>query len=85
MAKNKLINSIKVASEFISSLPIEFSPERTENREGFAHPYNIIGNEEETKVSLIIRDFELKKLENLHNLLNDLAKKTIEKYQKLYN
>ena len=38
-AKNKLVNAIKVAAEFIERLPKDsWSPETTEQREGFVHP-----------------------------------------------
>ena len=39
-AKGKMINSIRIAADFVSRLPRErLSPETTELREGFVHPY----------------------------------------------
>ncbi|OGU70703.1 MAG: peptidase T [Ignavibacteria bacterium RBG_16_34_14] len=80
-AKNKMINSIKIASAFIESLPKnKLSPETTENREGYVHPLAFNGNEEMTLVKFIIRDFETPKLKEYENFLKDLAEKTVAKF-----
>src|SRR6266478_2415272 len=53
-AKNKLVNAMKVAGTFLDLLPKdEFSPETTEDREGFVHPVRIEGIAEKTKVEFI--------------------------------
>lgn len=58
-AKGKMESAIKIASEIVSKLPKDrLSPESTSNKEGFVHPVNIIGQVEEARVDLIIRDFE---------------------------
>ena len=60
---NIMINSIKVASSFIESLPKDkLSPETTEGREGYVHCGAFNGNEELTTLKFIIRDFETPKL-----------------------
>lgn len=59
-AKNKMINAGTVAARFLASLPESETPERTELREGFFHLTNLSGTEEEAKVKLIIRDFDVK-------------------------
>lgn len=80
-AKNKMINSLKIAAEFISSLPKDtLSPETTENREGYVHPTSVTGNEELTTVKFIIRDFIDSKLAEFETLLKDLAEKAVAKY-----
>jgi tripeptide aminopeptidase len=56
-AKDKMVPSVKVAGEFIASLPREGAPETTEGMEGYIHPISIKGNTSETEVSLLIRDF----------------------------
>ncbi len=62
-AKDKMINSIKLAAEFIDLLPKDgLSPETTEKREGFVHPTSFTGNEEKTVVKFIVRDFAMEKL-----------------------
>jgi tripeptide aminopeptidase len=61
-AKGKMVPSIKVAGTFLASLPREGTPETTEQREGYIHPINIEGNTSQTKVTLLIRDFDVKEL-----------------------
>ncbi len=80
-AKGKLVNSMKVASVFIDSLPKgELSPETTEKREGYVHPVSINGNEEKTVVKFIIRDFIDEKLKELEEILKTLCEKAIADY-----
>ena len=80
-AKGIMINSLKVAAAFIDLLPKDkLSPETTEKREGYFHPTTMSGNEEKTVVKFIIRDFETPKLEELENILKDLAEKAVEKF-----
>ena len=62
-AKNKMINAIRVANEFMSQLPGEETPEHTEGYEGFYHVVGIEGGVEQTVVSYIIRDHDRAKFE----------------------
>jgi tripeptide aminopeptidase len=58
-AKGKLVNAVKLAAEFVASLPPDsLSPETTEDREGFIHPSRISGGVEESTVVLIVRDHD---------------------------
>ncbi|MEN8194164.1 MAG: peptidase T [Bacteroidota bacterium] len=80
-AKDKLVNSMKVAANFIDSLPKnELSPETTAKREGYVHPVSITGNEEKTVVKFIIRDFIDEKLKEFENTLKTLCEKAVENY-----
>jgi tripeptide aminopeptidase len=80
-AKNKMINSVRVASAFIESLPKDkLSPETTEGREGYVHCTSFNGNEESTILKFIIRDFKTPKLKEYEDLLKQLAEKTVAKY-----
>ncbi len=56
-AKNKMINSSLVAHEFLSMLPLDEVPEKTEGYEGFSFLISINGTVENTEMSFIIRDF----------------------------
>ena len=55
-AKNKMINSIRIANRFMSMLPADEAPEHTEGYEGFYHLIGITGEVEQTTLSYIIRD-----------------------------
>ena len=57
-AKNKLVNAIKLASELIGQLPKDsLSPETTEKREGYIHPYTLQSSNEKALIKFLIRDF----------------------------
>lgn len=80
-AKNKLINSLKVASEFLDQLPKDsWSPETTSGREGFVHPTAVKGIMEKTTVNFIIRDHITAKLAEYENRLKEILDKVIAKY-----
>ena len=80
-AKGKMINSVKIASAFIESLPKDkLSPETTDGREGYVHCTNFNGMEEMTTLKFIIRDFEASKLKDYESFLKKLAEDTVKKY-----
>lgn len=58
-AKNKMINSLLIAHEYIQMLPAYETPATTEGYEGFYHLTNMSGDIEETHFSLIIRDHDM--------------------------
>lgn len=82
-AKNKLVNAIKIAAEFIEQLPKDkLSPETTEGREGYVHPYVLNGGVDSTTIKILIRDFEESGLKEKEEFLKQLAEKVIGKYKK---
>ena len=79
-AKNKMLNSIMVANEFINSLPLNEVPEKTEKYEGFYHLTDINATVENTTLSYIIRDFFNESFEERKNRIRKLEKELNEKY-----
>jgi tripeptide aminopeptidase len=80
-AKGKMINSIKVAAEFITRLPEDgLSPETTEAYEGFVHPYVLDAAVEKTSVKLLVRDFETQKLKEYEQLVAETAEATVQHF-----
>ena len=80
-AKDKMVNSLKVAGHFLEMLPKgELSPETTDGREGYVHPTTMNGNEEKTTVKFIIRDFIDDKLKEFESIVKDLAEKAVADY-----
>ena len=80
-AKDKMVNAIKVASAFLELLPKDsLSPETTEKRQGYVHPTSVNGNETQTIVKFIIRDFNADKLREYESFLKDLCEKAVAKY-----
>jgi tripeptide aminopeptidase len=77
-AKGKLVNAVKLAADFVASLPREtLSPETTEGREGFVHPARVAGGVEEVTVTLIVRDHDDAKLAEHEALVRRLAAKAV--------
>ena len=80
-AKGKLINALKIASEFIDALPKEsWSPETTSHREGFVHPVAMEGIQEKATVQFIIRDHDTKQLKEYETRLEHLLRNVVHKY-----
>jgi tripeptide aminopeptidase len=79
-AKNKMINSMLIASEFISLLPADETPSHTEGYEGFYHLISIKGNVESTKLQYIVRDFEKENFERRKELVKNAVSFLNKKY-----
>lgn len=80
-AKGKMINSMLLASKFISKLPKDEIPEKTKGYEGFFHVVGITGSIEETVVELIIRDHSEKKFKERKEFIHKLTKKFNKKWK----
>ena len=80
-AKGRLVNSIKIAADFIGRLPKDgLSPETTEGYEGYVHPYVLEAAVDRTSVKFLIRDFKPEGLKEKESFLEDLARKTAAGY-----
>lgn len=74
IAKDKMVNAIRIAGEFVSRLPrTTLSPETTSDRLGFLHPYRIEGGVAEASIRILLRDFDTAKLADYANFLHRLA------------
>lgn len=74
-AKHKMLNSIRVANQFIIMLPRWETPEHTEDYEGFYHLVSIEGNVEQTVLTYIIRDHDRDRFERRKKELEHLTRK----------
>ncbi len=73
-AKGKLVNAIKLAATLLERLPQDgLSPETTEGREGYLHPFSIEGDSETARLSFYVRDFEVGGLAEKEHYLRRLA------------
>jgi tripeptide aminopeptidase len=76
-AKGRMVNSIKVAADFVNRLPKDgLSPETTAEREGFVHPYVVEASVDRTSVKFLIRDFATEELAVKEAFLTKLAQET---------
>jgi tripeptide aminopeptidase len=73
-AKDKLVNSIKIAAEIIERLPkYRLSPETTEKRDGYVHPHLANGTVEETTLKFLVRDFTVEGLKDKETFLESMV------------
>ncbi len=74
-AKHKMINSMRIANQFIIMLPRWETPEHTEGYEGFYHLISVNGSVEETVLTYIIRDHDRDRFERRKKELEHLTRK----------
>ena len=73
-AKGKMVNAIRIAADFVASLPrSELTPETTDGYDGFVHPYVVDASVDRTTVKVLIRDFVTGELGTKRALLEHLA------------
>ena len=83
-AKGKMINSMLLASQFISKLPANEVPELTTGYEGFFHVHHLTGSLEETILELIIRDHDKDIFDARKELIHTIANEFNKQYAKQY-
>lgn len=74
-AKHKMINSMRIANQFVIMLPRWETPEHTEDYEGFYHLISFEGSVEETVLTYIIRDHDRDRFERRKKELEHLTRK----------
>lgn len=79
-AKDKMVNALRMANEFVNLIPANESPEHTEGYEGFYHLMDIHGGVEEATVRYIIRDHSREIFEKRKQLFLDKANELAQKY-----
>lgn len=79
-AKHKMVNSMRVATQFIVMLPRWETPEHTEGYEGFYHLVGIEGTVEKTVLSYILRDHDRARFESRKREMEHLVRKTNSEY-----
>jgi len=74
VAKDRMVNAIRAAALFAADLPREaMSPETTDARDGFLHPYVVQGGVDEVQLRILLRDFDTDALAAQAVLLRSLA------------
>jgi len=72
-AKNKLVNAMTIAADFIKKLPANEVPEHTEGYEGFFHLHTMKGEVEKAELYYIIRDHDMKLFEARKALIQNIT------------
>lgn len=79
-AKNKMVNSMKLAMAFQNRFPAVEAPEHTSGYEGFFHLYSFEGDVEKTTLHYIIRDHDRTKFEARKVFMENLVEEWKQKY-----
>ena len=74
-AKHKMVNSMRIANQFVIMLPRWETPEHTEGYEGFYHLTAMEGSVEKTVLTYIIRDHDRDRFERRKKEFEHLARK----------
>jgi tripeptide aminopeptidase len=76
-ATGKLVNALRLVSRIVAALPEDLSPERSSDRQGFIHPYEVTGAPSRAELRAILRDFDEQRLENHVALLRRIAEEVV--------
>jgi tripeptide aminopeptidase len=82
-AKGIMVNSAYAAADFMTRFPPTMLPETTAGRIGFVHPYTGTLDAEESRVKILLRDFELSGLNSKEALIRRMARLTGLKFPKV--
>lgn len=78
IGKGRMVNAVRAAAALIDGLPkMGLSPETTDGREGFLHPYTIEGGVAAVKIKILLRDFEAAQLEAKADVLRKAAREIV--------
>lgn len=79
-AKNTMVNSQLIATEFVTLLPAHMRPEHTEGYDGFYHLYRFDGTVERTELDYIIRDHDMARFQKKKAIMEATADYINRKY-----
>ena len=81
-ARGTMINAIRVAADFVASLPRhELTPETTGGYDGYVHAYALDASVDRTVVKVLIRDFLTGELGTKRAMLEHLARAAADAHQ----
>ena len=79
-AYHKMINSMRIAQQFVGMLPRWETPEHTQGYEGYYHLTNVEGTVEKSTLSYIIRDHDRDRFERRKREMQHLVNKINAEY-----
>jgi tripeptide aminopeptidase len=81
IAKGRMLNALRVAAAYLDCLPsTSLSPETTDGRDGFLHPYTIEGGVGSVTLKVLLRDFETSGLATKADMLRQFASEVGAKF-----
>ena len=82
-AKGIMVNSLYAAGHFISLFPEDMRPEATEGRQGYLHPYDLTGTEEQARLKILIRDFDTSGMKAKAKILENMREQTLKDFPRV--
>ena len=79
-ARHKMLNSMRIANQFVDMFPKHETPEHTEAYEGFYHLTSFYGDVETSTLSYIIRDHDKVRFENRKKEVEHFVRKINHEY-----
>jgi tripeptide aminopeptidase len=77
-AKDILVNAARLAARIVVALPSDhMTPETTDGRDGYIHPYAIGGDAQVSTVTMIVRDFDDDRLADHIDLIRKTAEQVV--------
>jgi tripeptide aminopeptidase len=81
IAKGRMTNAVRAAAAFCARLPRDrLTPEVTNGRQGFLHPYDIAGGVAEVRLKILLRDFDAAQLAAQAELLQRAADEVMREF-----
>ncbi len=74
-AKGKMINAVQLHKDFLSALPEDQVPEKTDGRQGFIHPMEAQVTVDQGQLDLIIRDHDRQAFQAKKDLVQSIVDK----------
>ena len=74
-AKGKMINAVQLLKDFLSALPEDQVPEKTDGRQGFIHPMEAQVTVDQGRLDLIIRDHDRQAFQAKKDLVQSIVDK----------
>ena len=79
-AKGKMINAVQLLKDFLSALPEDQVPEKTDGRQGFIHPMEAQVTVDQGQLDLIIRDHDRQAFQTKKDLVQSIVDKMNASY-----
>ncbi len=81
VGKGRMVNAVRLAGTFLDRLPKRvLSPETTDGRDGFLHPYVVEGGVAEVRIHVLLRDFETANLAAQAEILREAGRQVEREY-----
>jgi tripeptide aminopeptidase len=78
-AKDKMINAVRLAAEFIKQFPPDTLPETTAGNQDYLHPFQLTGSVSKATLTVLVRSFSDQGLGKMERVLEQIKSDVIQK------